>query len=150
VLAPREVRAGGDKVFISREKAKWRRLVNEKECLRMLQRLGFQRRFMEELSFEDQIGAMRQASVLVAVHGTGLANMMFMPQGAHVVEISSAAFPNPQFYALAVSLELNYWLVMGRSEGRRPAHDDIWVDLAELEDVVGRVVREVQRAGGRG
>ncbi|MAL97649.1 MAG: hypothetical protein CL583_04270 [Alteromonadaceae bacterium] len=125
------------KVFISRLKAARRRLVNEDEVWPLLEPLGFERVFMEELSFEAQVQLMRETAVLVAPHGAGLTNMVFCPEGARIVEIADLGFPNPNFYAVASAMGHNYWLVQAESEGDvHPLEKDLRVDPAAVAEIL--------------
>ena len=99
------------RIFISRNKAAIRKLANEDEIWPLFEAAGFERVFMEDLSFEEQIELMSQTQVLAGPHGAGLTNMMFCPAGSTVLEIAWLGFPNPNFYALACAMELRYALV---------------------------------------
>jgi capsular polysaccharide biosynthesis protein len=128
------------KIFMSRTKADWRRLVNEEECWDVLRTRGFERVFMEDLDFDQQLALMRETAVLLSVHGSGMANMIFAPPGLRVIEIYDATFPNPQFYALAATLGHPYWIVESRPSGElRPGYHDISVDPNELAAVLDDV-----------
>lgn len=128
------------KVFISRSKALWRRIANEEECWRILEPLGYERVCMEDLGFEEQVARMRETTVLLSVHGTGLANMLFATPGCHVVEIMDPAFPNPQFYALASALGHPYWLLEGRAVGdQKPGCTDLEIPCGPFRDLVGEI-----------
>jgi capsular polysaccharide biosynthesis protein len=105
------------RVYISRAQASRRRLINENEIWPLLKKSGFERVYMEDLSFESQIQIMRETAVLVAPHGAGLTNMIFCSEGTHVVEIADLGFPNPNFYALASALGHPYWIVQADSVG---------------------------------
>jgi len=127
-------------LFISRSKASRRRLRNEDELLPLLREHGFERVVMEDHSFDEQVALASDAAVLVSVHGTGLANMLFAPEGLHVVEISDRTFPNPQFYALASALGHHYWLLWGQPVGElRPGYHDVSVDVAAVASVLTRI-----------
>ena len=41
---------------------------------------------LHDMSFRDQVTAVREAEVLVGVHGAGLTHLVFMDQDTHVVE----------------------------------------------------------------
>ncbi len=130
----------GRKVYVSRAKALWRRVENEDECWAVLEDHGYENVCMEDMSLGEQISLMEETAVILSVHGTGLANMLFAPAGCHVVEVCDPAFPNPQFYALAGALEHRYWLLEGRPVGpSRPGYNNISVDPGMLEQTVRRV-----------
>lgn len=85
------------KIYISRRKSA-RGPVNEIEIEQKLQELGFTIMFPEELSFQEQVFAFSNVSLLVAPHGAGLANIAFMPHGASLIEIFDSGYVLPDFY----------------------------------------------------
>lgn len=106
--------AGQELLYISRGSAKWRRIANEDELINELRGRGFEVLIMENLSFPDQLEAVRNARVIVSPHGAGLTNIMFARRGIDVVEIMNPGFPNSDYYALASSLGHRYWLYEAR------------------------------------
>jgi capsular polysaccharide biosynthesis protein len=128
------------KLYISRAKAGRRHLQNRREIWALLRDAGFERVFMEEIRFDDQVALMQEASVVVAPHGAGLTNMMFCAPRTHVVEIADLSFPNPNFYALASAMELNYWIVPAEGVGdQHPLERDMHVSPPALRGVLSRL-----------
>ena len=128
------------KVFISREKSRGRRITNEAALWAMLEGRGFEKVFMEDLAFPEQVALMQRTRVLVAPHGAGLTNMLFCPEGGHVVEMADAGFPNPNFYNLATGLGLHYWLLHAEAgAAAHPLDRDLTVDVAGVEAVLERI-----------
>ncbi len=128
------------KIFISRAKAQRRRLVNEDRLWPLLEAEGFERVYMEELSFEEQVELMKDTAVLVAPHGAGLTNMMFCQKGTHIVEIADLSFPNPNFYALAAAMGHHYWLIQADSVGDvHPLEKDLEVDTESVRQILPRL-----------
>jgi hypothetical protein len=73
-----------------------RRIVNEDQVLHVLsERLGLETRVatFETASFEEQVRAVGDRSLLVAMHGGALHNLWFLPPGARVLEIFPATMP---------------------------------------------------------
>lgn len=125
------------RVFISREKATRRRLVNEDEIWPILKAEGFERVVMEDLPFAEQVALMAETSILFAIHGAGLTNMMFCGPGTHVVEIADLSFPNPNFYAVASALGHHYWLLSGTPVGdEHPLKRDMRADPATIREIL--------------
>jgi len=125
------------KIFISRSKAERRRLLNEDAIWPLLEKAGFEKVWMEELTFEEQVRLMRETSVLFAPHGAGLTNMMFCEPGTHVVEIADLSFPNPNFYAIAAAMDLPYWLLEGEGVGEmHPLEKDLRIDPESVERIL--------------
>lgn len=81
--------AGGaePRVYLSREDAASRRLSNEAELTRLLESYGFKRYVPGSMTFEEQVSVCGGARAVVAVHGAAMANMVFCPPGAKILEI---------------------------------------------------------------
>ena len=125
------------RVLVSRRSARGRRLRDEDALAAMLGASGFEPVEMERLSFEEQVTLMSDAEAVVAPHGAGLANMLFCRPGTRVLEIADPAYPNPNFYAMAAGLGLDYGLVAGRGVGPgHPLDQDLAVDADALRAAV--------------
>ena len=135
-------RAPWRRVFVSRAGATIRKLVNEAELEPLLTRAGFERVAMEDLDFDAQVRLMGETRVLMAPHGAGLTNMMFCAPGTQVVEIAEPRYPNPNFYALACAMGLDYWLVAGSYAGSDATHR-LDRDLAVDPDRVATVLEQL-------
>lgn len=135
-----EKRGGNRRVFISREGAARRRLLNEDELWPLLKTRGFERVRMEKLSFTEQVALMQQTDTLCAPHGAGLTNMMFCSPGTQVVEMADLSFPNPNFYAVASAMQHHYWIVSAEGVGERhPLEKDLRVPPRALEEALEKV-----------
>ncbi|WP_170865596.1 glycosyltransferase family 61 protein [Wenxinia saemankumensis] len=136
-IAPADASQPFRRIFITRARARFRRLRNEAEIGELLDRYGFETVALEDLGFRDQVALMRQARVVLAPHGAGLTNVMFCREGTHVAEIASPDFPNPNFYALSAAMGHRYHLVPARSRGSGPPLErDLHVDPATLKDTL--------------
>lgn len=128
------------RVYISRERASYRRLVNEDEVWGLLREAGFEKVFMEDLTFEEQVTLMHQTEVLMGIHGAGLSNMTFCDPAAHVVEIGVWEYPSPDFYATASSLGLDYSVLFGEAVGEWVQRwPDIYLDPEKLASLLTRL-----------
>lgn len=83
--------AGGALLYASRREQAKRRLLNEAEVEAMLAQRGFEIIVPGCMSVPEQIAAFSRARVVVGPHGASLANMVFAPPGATMVEIVSTA-----------------------------------------------------------
>ena len=79
----------------------------------------------------------RDAEIIIAPHGGGLANLVFCAPGTKVIEL----FPSVNidiFYRLAMQLQLDYRYVKSRDKhGSFMGPDDYHIDLAELTIALG-------------
>ena len=76
----------GKRLYVGRLDALHRRVVNETEVARELEKEGFINVVSSRLSFAEQVQLFSDAEVIVGIHGAGLANLLFAPPGAIVVE----------------------------------------------------------------
>jgi Glycosyltransferase 61 len=118
------------RIYITRAKAKSRRIVNEGHLLRLLERYGFTTATLETMSFAEQVRLFRSATCIVAPHGAGLANLVFCRPGASVIEIHPPQRLNVCYWLLSQQASLMYHYVLGSpgSQGQ-----DIEVDVNKVE-----------------
>ena len=129
------------RVYVSRARSGTRIISNEDEVLRVLERVGFERVFLEDLCFGDQVDLFNHAEVVVSPHGSGLANLVFCRPGAHVIELFSPEYVNVMYWLLAEQLGINYHHLVGRSRPtiarhRGRVHENITVDVCQLEETL--------------
>ena len=124
------------KLFISRSRALRRRISNEDQVEGVIVRHGFERVFLEELSFAQQVRLAGSAKVMVGNHGAGLANMLWMAPETTVLELRLRGDRlNNCYFSLASALDVGYrYLECGAANGKGDAHSsDVVVDIESLE-----------------
>jgi capsular polysaccharide biosynthesis protein/Flp pilus assembly protein TadD len=124
---------GGERrrLLVSRAEAAARRLVNEAAIEHALSRFGFETVTPGRMSFAEQIAAFADAELIVGAHGAGLANMLFAPADAAVVDLNFGASPVPCYEEIARIVGQRYRRVMGEpvsSSFVRPQSADFAVD----------------------
>lgn len=128
------------RIYISRDRAQRRKLLNEKEIWPILEKMGFEKIFMEDMSFPEQVTMMQQTAVLVAPHGAAITNVIFCQPGTHVIEIADLSFPNPNFYALSSAMGHYYWILKATGVGDgHPLKKDLWIEPSVVENTVREV-----------
>ncbi|MDX2109029.1 MAG: glycosyltransferase 61 family protein [Verrucomicrobiota bacterium] len=65
------------------------RMINQNEVSRVLELLGFQTVFLENISVLEQINLFSNAKLIISQHGAGLTNCVFAPPKAVIVELMS-------------------------------------------------------------
>ena len=106
-------RGPATRLYVSRGNTGHRRVLNEPELLPLLSRYGFQSVRLEEPAFCDQVRLFRDAQIVVAPHGSGLANLVFCQPGAKVIELFPAGNID-LYYRLSKQLGLDYLYVKSR------------------------------------
>lgn len=139
------------RIYVSRARIGTRTLVGESEVVDRLSRHGFERVFLEELSFAEQVELFASAEIVVGPHGSGLANLVFSRKGTYVVELFGAHYVNVVYWSLANQLGLNYFYledergpVPSPRRGRR-VHENIALDPDRLEAVIVAIEGELGR-----
>ncbi len=100
------------KIYLTRSQRGVRCVENEDEVMDYLKTKGFQAITFENLTIWEQIAMMHQAIHFVSLHGAGFANVLFMPEGASVVELINRQYAQVEytfpFWKLAHTVHLKY------------------------------------------
>jgi capsular polysaccharide biosynthesis protein len=99
VLAQAPAGQGARRVYLSRRGQSMRVMVGEAAFEKALTARGFTIVRPETLGAAEQIALMREAEVVVGASGAALANAVFLPRGARVVEIQPTNFTSQWVWA---------------------------------------------------
>lgn len=125
----------GERVFISRENARARKLSNGHEVEAILARYGFRKVIMEHLTFREKVNVMSRARTLVCSDSSSVTNAVFMPRGSGILAFRSHIFPN---YNLVLSALFGHrfrcQVCPFATEDKSWITGDIHVDIRVLEE----------------
>ena len=128
------------RIFISREKAKRRRLSNRLELEKALAKRGFETYVVEDFSHQEQIELFYDAEVVVGAHGAGLTNVLFSDKLSVVELFPYSWMPYPHYFYLCKSLGHSYKWVWGRTEEERYPHPKYFeVNVQEVLHVLDQL-----------
>ncbi len=131
-----------DRIFISRRDApqKRRQIVNEMELARFLEREGFLEVVLSDFSVQEQAAIFRQAREVIAPHGAGLVNCIFLEPGARICEIQANSHYTKVFWSLGILAKASrYEMVLCESVGTGPAYlQDIIVDIDGIRNILAK------------
>lgn len=97
------------RIYISRGDArKTRTVVKEPELIEMLKRHGFESVELARLSIYEKAEVFNSASILVAVHGGGLANLAYCQPGTRILEIFPDQYVRHAYFDMADKRNLCY------------------------------------------
>ncbi|VVM06957.1 hypothetical protein MAMC_01374 [Methylacidimicrobium cyclopophantes] len=139
VIGPAETpRKPSRKIYLTRRYANRRKLANEKEVLRVLERYGVEEVVPERLSLSEQAALFAESKWVIGLYGAALCNVVFAPKGSVVLEFRVELVPNAAYYEdLARTCELQYEQIratpLHRSRGRSSYYADVLLDARELE-----------------
>lgn len=130
--------AGADrKIYISRKRAEYRRIVNESDVVDLLTDRGFEVHHPEAYTIRDQVALFAEAAVVVAAHGAGFTNILFAPPGLTVVEIFEPSRLSKCYWSMCAALDHQYWCMCGSSAPSDTSYaENIWVPLNRLESIL--------------
>lgn len=135
------------RIYISRQKAKRRKLANPQEIEPLLQSFGFEAVFLEEMSLVEQVATFASAEAVVAPHGAGLSNLVYCSPGTPVIELFSPHYLVTCYWNLASDNDLRYGFILGEEtggSGTLSEHPDIFVNPAKLEKALQEWVGPAQ------
>ena len=135
----------GRKIFISRKDARIRRLIEEDDVVKALEKYGFESHVLTGMPFSEQVALFASSSVVVSMHGAGLSNVAFMPRDGVVVELLTPDRLWPTFRGVAVRSGLNYFPFVGNKAGSTVNRDS---DISVEADRFSRFVIEASQLAG--
>lgn len=129
---------GYERIYISREHARKRKLLNETEVMSVLEKRGFRKVVLESLPLHEQIRIFASAQIVAGPHGAGFTNLIFCRPGTKVIEFFSPNLVHTCYPILSSLLGHRHYYLIG--EGKRPPEfvnphargDNITVHTAEL------------------
>lgn len=125
------------KLYISRSKMTHRKVTNEIELEKLLLAKGFEILYPEEYTFEQQVALFAQCKVLAGLTGSGFTNMLFMQEGASVLEFKMKGdYNNLHYFSMASGMQLDYYYLLCQTEGQERLTADFIVDLPQLEEII--------------
>lgn len=137
---PRKTTPGCDYLYLSRQEARTRQLLNEPELIVLLERFGFRRYVPGSLTFQQQIDLCYGAKALVAVHGAGMANIVFCSDAANIFEIYTPQHQVTSMYMLSRLFKRKHKFVPARNitsgKDGNPLLGNWEVDLIAMESAL--------------
>ncbi len=125
------------KIYISRQKARFRKIVNEDEVQNLLNKYNYEIHYFEDYTFEEQIELMQKTVSLISLHGAGLTNMLFMNPNTKVLEIRNKEDNhNNCYFSLASDLDIDYYYLLAKGDSAETHTVNVEVDIDKLEQII--------------
>ena len=129
-----------ERIYISREKASYRRIINEQDVICCLEKFGFRTVKLETMSVAEQAACLAAAKVVVAPHGAGLTNLVFCNPGTKVIEIFAPIYVPICFWTVSNLCDLKHYYLIAElfddPTQKYPGHKDMRVDVNSLEKLM--------------
>jgi capsular polysaccharide biosynthesis protein len=123
------VTQNNEKIWISRQNSRIRKIKNFHEVEKILKSNGFHIVDFDKKNLFEQIKIVINADVLGGLHGGGLANMLFLKQGKKIIEIRGMNDKsNNCYFSLASALNLEYYYFLASVKDEDFYHNDYTID----------------------
>ena len=131
------------KIYVSRNKARFRKLINEEAYTAMLQQHGFEIHFFEHYSLKEQIQLMQETKYFIGLHGNALTNIYFMQPNTKVLELRFADDKmNNAFFSLAAATGVDYYYQVGAGTSLDTHVADMVLDIKKSEKNLALLLSE--------
>ncbi|MDD3150403.1 MAG: glycosyltransferase 61 family protein [Candidatus Gastranaerophilales bacterium] len=119
-----------DMIYISRNRATARRVLNEDKVFNFLSEFGFQMLRMEDYSFSEQLSIFANANIIVAPHGAGLTNISFCKPGTKLIEIFTPDWFADCFFRIGENVGIDHYYMFGNPQPN--TNLDMTIDINRL------------------
>jgi hypothetical protein len=140
------------RIYISRGDAgKNRPVINEPELIAMLDRYGFESVELTPLSIYEKAKVFNSASILVGVHGGGLANLVYCEPRTNILEIFPDQYVCHAYHDIANkrSLVYNYLLLPSTGTATDAIHGQKLGVIADIDKIERKVVSMIDGNSGQ-
>ena len=129
------------RIYLSRNSANSRRIVNENELKMLVSHFGFISISTDDMEIEEQLRLFSNCSILISPHGAGLANMIAMPPNSCVVEIrQKVEFPNNIYMRLASEKLIRYYYIHSENKDGDFQADDLVIDINCVSELLLTII----------
>lgn len=101
------------KIYLSRQKAKHRKIIGEDKLIILLKSKGFEIIDFVDFSIQEQAEIMASTKELITIHGAGLANLIFANPKMKLLEILEDTFVNVNYWFYSNIMEIDYHYYLG-------------------------------------
>ncbi|MBD2484124.1 tetratricopeptide repeat protein [Planktothrix sp. FACHB-1365] len=135
------------RIYISREQASYRHLVNQDELLKRLEPLNFESVVLESLTISEQAELMASASVVLTPHGAGLSNIVFCQPGTKVIELFAPTHIPPCYRIISNICELEHYYLIGELVENEALDDITFLGLLDMRINIDDLMCLLELAG---
>ncbi len=133
------------KLWISRENAKIRNIVNIGDVKSLIKKYDYEIVFLENLTTKEQINIINESIVIAGLQGAGLNNILYMNNNTNVLEVRDRKDNhNNCYYSLSSALEINFYYALADSVEKGNFHSaDYVVDIKSLEEAFKEIEKNL-------
>lgn len=131
MFGPKLKKSKKKRLYISREDARTRRVLNEKDVWDLLEKYGYEKTTLTGLPLNEQMELFHSAESIVAPHGAGLSHLVFCDPTTSVIEIFHKNYVNACYWCVSSTIGLDYYHLFDQRESSE-IDPDIFVDIEAL------------------
>lgn len=127
-----------EKIFISRNKANKRKILNENKLHDILKKYNFKIIFSEDLKYKEQVELFYQSKIIISAHGAGLTNILFSEE-ATVIELHPISDVRSHYCLLSLALDHIYHPIYLEVDDNSKKNPDMYVsnkNFLEIENLI--------------
>lgn len=134
------------RIYISRKKAPYRKILNEDDLMPILDRYGFTVFDLEDLTVKQQIEAFVNAQAVVGLHGAGLVNAIFSEKGTPVLEINTQYYHDSSYRVLFVQTGHPYFYIVGETDDLlcSTKKENVYIKPEKFEGAIKVLLEHIQ------
>ncbi|MES2648300.1 MAG: glycosyltransferase family 61 protein [Bacteroidota bacterium] len=135
----------GKRIFISRNNAGVRNLLNEEGVMAVLRSYGFVCICNEDYSWLEQVAIMTQVDWVMGVHGSNLSNIVFMKPGTSLIELRYYKHDNYNkdlYYQIAKAQQVIYYLMYAQKGEEHMNLNGRYIDHANADIEIDTIILE--------
>ncbi|OFX80263.1 MAG: hypothetical protein A2X12_04220 [Bacteroidetes bacterium GWE2_29_8] len=138
-----KINNSNQRIYLSRNKAKKRKITNENELINLLIQFDFNIVYVEDLSFEQQVEIFINTQYLVSIHGATLANMIFMNHNTNIIEIRNKLDKRSLcYYSLASAIDINYYYIFAHPNNPRLKNNsDLTIEIPNFKAMLDKIFK---------
>lgn len=128
----------GRRLYVARDQAHYRRMLNEQQIQAKLSAQGFEIVRPERLSFVEQLEMFSGAEAIIGPTGAGMANMVFAAPTCKVIVLAGETYGANYLIFGQLGQLLGQELIYVTGEACKPwvMHSDYSIDISRLGDVL--------------
>ena len=127
-----------ENIFISRNKANKRKILNENKLHDILRKYNFKIVFSEDLQYKEQVELFYNSKIIISAHGAGLTNILFSEK-ATVIELQPISDVRSHYCLMSLALNHNYHPIYLETEDNLKKNPNMIVtnkNVLEIENLL--------------
>jgi capsular polysaccharide biosynthesis protein len=141
----------GERIYVTRTKALWRKVKNDEEVMRLMQEHGFTIVNFEDYTFAQKVQIVYHARYFVGIFSSGQTMAAFMQPDSFLLDFRLEDNLNLAIYSLCDAMQVNYLYQIGEVADsqtddveRDPQKWNMMVDIDKLKQNLALMIGEGQ------